>query len=81
MEEEHIRTKLKALLAEWLDSPIGLTSADRAVNVSASQKLSTASPVFTQEETDAIIDCMMETVNIESKFADEVIDYLNLNTV
>lgn len=80
MKKKELHEQLTAILTDWLESTIGQTSADRVLVEAAVQKLSDETPLFSQEETDVLIDCMMETVDITSIFAENLVDYLNENT-
>lgn len=80
MKKKEIRSRLAVVLTEWLESKVGQTSADRQLVEFSVQKLDGTDPQFSQEETDILIDCMMEMVVIDTPFAEIVIDYLNENT-
>ncbi|WP_299612522.1 hypothetical protein [uncultured Tateyamaria sp.] len=80
MKKEEIRSRLTAVLTEWLESKVGQTSADRQLVEVAVQKLADVAPLFSQEETDILIDCMMEMIDIDTPLAESVVDYLNENT-
>lgn len=75
-----IRDSAVQVLDKWLESEVGSVSEDRENVLSARVKIYSNFRTLSSEEADAVIDCVMEQIDVESEKADEIIDLVQTMT-
>ncbi len=75
-----IRDSAVQVLDKWLESEVGSVSEDRENVLSARVKIYGNFRTLSSEEADAVIDCVMEQIDVESEKADEIIDLVQTMT-
>ena len=74
LRKSNVRDSIIQILDKWLEFQTGSASKDRESVLSAREKRLGNLQTLSSEEADAVIDCMMEEIDVESEQADEIVD-------